>query len=182
MSTSSTSEIAIPDGQYTLKIAAAFGDYVKTKTIDINIDNTKPSLALNRDPPGISPNSDGIKDSLKIDYSLSDNLSPTAEVKLYLWKNGRILDVLLDRNRTLDKQTGTSPVPTFELSDQLNWNGKIGSYVIEGNYTLEARVADLAGNISTATAEVLVDFQPPRIYKGTEASRDQGIEGEIYGS
>jgi len=146
----------IDDGIYNYEICAL--DKVENKSNivkgTIKIDSTPPALELNLDREAISPNADGINDSLNIDYSISDNLSPTSEVKLSLWKNGKVLDVLLDENQPC----GTEPV---NLS--LDWDGEIGSYIIEGNYVLQLKAIDLAGNIAIATQEVLVDFQPPRI-------------------
>ncbi|MFA6548913.1 MAG: FlgD immunoglobulin-like domain containing protein, partial [Candidatus Margulisiibacteriota bacterium] len=150
----------IAEGNYTLKLIASFGDYKKIKTTDINVDTTKPAITLTRDPPGISPNGDGVRDTMQINYSLSDNLSPTCEVKLSLLKNGRILNILIDGNRTLEERTGTSPVPTF---GSIAWDGKIGGNIIEGAYLLSLEATDLAGNTSITFEAVLVDFQPPRI-------------------
>jgi Tol biopolymer transport system component/subtilisin family serine protease/flagellar hook assembly protein FlgD len=144
----------IADGDYSLKIAASFGDYVKSKSVDIHVDTEKPSLALNRDPPAISPNGDSVNDGLIIDYSLSDNLSPASEVKFTLWKNGTPLKVIFDN------EVATSGQPS---TDTLVWNGKIANYVIEGDYVLKLEATDLAGNTSIETAEVLVDNSPPRI-------------------
>lgn len=145
----------IADGIYSLNIIAAFGDYLRTVSTDINVDTRPPSLSFDRAPPAISPNGDSVNDCLQIDYSVSDNLSPTSEVKISLLKNGRVLDVILDEN---DWSTGRQ-----EDWKTLDWNGKIGDHVMEGNYVLELKATDLAGNVSTATAEVLVDYQPPRI-------------------
>ena len=150
-SASGSSEAAIPEGQYILKVSAVFGDYVKSKTIDINIDNTAPTISLDRAPPAVSPNNDGINDKLTIHSAFSDNLSPTLEATLTLWKDGH-------RVSTLDY----SKAGQNDTRD-ITWLGKIGGYVLEGNYTLEATVADLAGNSVTTSETVLVDAQPPRI-------------------
>jgi hypothetical protein len=68
----------IADGNYDLRVIASFGDYVKTVSLDINVDTEGPTVALNRAPPAISPNGDGVLDRMQIDYSVSDNLSPTS--------------------------------------------------------------------------------------------------------
>jgi flagellar hook assembly protein FlgD/sugar lactone lactonase YvrE len=145
-------ETAIPDGHYQLKVIAAFGDYVKSQSVDLNIDNTPPVVNLDRAPPAISPS--GANNKLKVDYTITDNLAPTAEVKLSVWKNGKVLDVLHENN---DYCAATPTAYT------LDWNGLLGRYLIEGNYILELKVSDLAGNTVSATKEVLVDAQPPRL-------------------
>jgi thermitase len=144
----------LADGRYKLKISAAFGDYIKTKSFDINIDTQKPTLGLNRDPPGISPNSDGVKDKVSINCSLSDNLSPTSDVKLSITKDNRILNILLDEN----KSCAIKPI-TWSAS----WDGKYGGNLEEGIYLIKLEAKDLAGNLAIATREVIVDINPPRI-------------------
>jgi|GEM_PF-1416490 len=150
-STDGEEQNVIADGQYDLMVTASFGDYMKTESLDLNVDTENPTVALNRAPPAISPNGDNVLDRMQIDYSVSDNLSPTSEVKILLLKNDQVVDVLSDSHYAL-------PVTRY-----LDWGGEIGEYVMEGNYILELKATDLAGNISTATAEVLVDRQPPRI-------------------
>jgi len=144
----------IADGDYSLKVTASFGDYVKSKSVDLHIDTEKPSLALNRDPPAISPNDDDVNDGLIIDYTLSDNLSPTAEVKATFWKNGMPLNVALDEK---------VPISDQPSADTFVWNGKIANYVVEGDYVISLEATDLAGNTAVATAGVLVDNSPPQI-------------------
>jgi hypothetical protein len=158
---SASNETAVPEGQYTLKVAAAFGDYIKSGTTEVVIDNTAPTITLNRAPPAVSPNSDNINDSMTINYTVSDNLSPTAEVKLTLWKNNRLVEILSQAqiyNTEYDNHL------TFLIGHlTFAWDGKIGPYVSEGSYILQLQATDLAGNTQTATTDVLVDIQPPRI-------------------
>jgi len=154
---------AIADGNYSLKLIASFGDYRKSSSVDLNIDTTPPTISLDRAPPAVSPNGDHVNDAMQINYSISDNLSPTAEAKLTLWKNNHLVGILLAENKTLEMRTGTSPVPTYECDGQLPWDGKVSGYVSEGNYILKLEATDLAGNKAVATREVIVDFQPPRI-------------------
>jgi len=132
----------------------ANNSYDPKRRISITIDKIPPLVELALAPPAISPNADGINDSLGVKYLIADNLSSSLEVKISLIKDGKILDIISD-----------SSLPSkLNYSDYyLKWDGKIGSYVIEGNYVLQLKAIDLAGNIAIATQEVLVDFQPPRI-------------------
>lgn len=142
----------IADGNYQLKLVASFGDYQKTRTADIHVDTTAPEVSLTRDPPAISPNSDSINDALTITYSVSDNLAPSSEVRLSFYKDNRAVGLLQDM---------TEPLPV--ASRGIGWNGTFTGYVNEGYYILELEATDLAGNVATATQEVLVDNSAPRI-------------------
>jgi len=132
----------------------ASNSYDPGRRISVTLDKIPPSVELVLDHPAISPNADGINDSLGVKCLIADNLSPSLEVKIALIKGGKILDILSD-----------SSLPSkLNYSDYyLDWDGKIGSYVIEGNYILELKATDLAGNVATTSEPVLVDFQPPRI-------------------
>lgn len=141
----------ILDGEYQVKIFVN-GEFAN-RELPVKVDTGGPGLRLSTNYSAFSPNNDGVKDSLDISYSISDNLSPTTDVKIQLWKNGRVLDVLID------EQVSVSPEPTVR---NLNWNGKIGDYVMEGNYILELKATDLAGNSTSTTREALVDIQSPR--------------------
>jgi flagellar hook assembly protein FlgD/sugar lactone lactonase YvrE len=147
-------EAALPDGQYTLKVIASFGDYVKSQSLDLTLDSTPPVVNLDRAPPAFSPLRSGPDNALTIDYTIADNLAPTAEATLTLYKNNRPINVIMATDR---------PIKTTPTAFTDNWNGQIGSYVIEGHYVLELKAADLAGNTAVATQEVLVDVQPPRL-------------------
>lgn len=147
-----TAPETIADGNYQIKLVASFGDYQKTKTADIHVDTTAPEVSLTRAPPAISPNADSINDALIIEYSVSDNLSPSSEVRLSFYKDNRAVGLLQD-------QTETLPVASREVG----WNGTFTGHVNEGYYILELKATDLAGNVTTATQEVLVDKSAPRI-------------------
>ncbi|MBU0706736.1 peptidoglycan DD-metalloendopeptidase family protein, partial [Patescibacteria group bacterium] len=142
----------VVDGNYTLKIIASFGDYKKTETFDIHVDTVKPGVALNRDPPGFSPNGDGTGDLLVIDYSVSDNVSPTAEVTISFLKDDEILGVIFEEEKSLS------------VDETLTWDGKVGSWYAEADGILELKATDLAGNTAVATAELIVDGNPPSAF------------------
>jgi subtilisin family serine protease/flagellar hook assembly protein FlgD len=149
--TNSSSQEIVADGHYSLKLTAAFGDYLKTKSANIVVDTEAPTINLNRAPPQISPNGDDVNDELIIDYSVSDNLSPSAEVKITLYKYGQPANVFIDETKSLS------------IESDLLWNGKILQYLVEGEYEIELKATDLAGNISTTKETVVVDATPPRI-------------------
>ncbi|MBU0686962.1 MAG: peptidoglycan DD-metalloendopeptidase family protein, partial [Candidatus Margulisbacteria bacterium] len=142
----------VADGNYTLKIIASFGDYKKTETFDIHVDTVKPGVALNRDPPGFSPNGDGTNDSLAINYTVSDNASPTAEVTISFLKDDEVLSVIFEEEKSLS------------VDESLTWDGKVGSWYAEADGFLELKATDLAGNTAVATAELIVDGNPPSAF------------------
>lgn len=143
----------VSDGKYLIKIVV---DGVETtKYVNVIIDTTKPDVSISSDPRIISPNDDGTQESTRLNYQISDNLSPQVDTSLLQYKVGRIVNVLWNGhgfNKLGEQQT-------------IEWNGKLGTiqFVDQGKFICKLNAIDLAGNSNSATCEVIVDTKPPRI-------------------
>lgn len=156
--TKETSQV-VSDGEYVIKL---FVEGLETAKIEgVIVDTTKPIISLDTNLSAISPDNNGINDELLINYSVVDNLSPSSEVRLLLWKGNKALGGLEDTNY---------PLP---LEKSVVWDGHLSGAVIEGNYSLTLKAEDLAGNISITTKEVLVDNQSPQACNITVLTEQQ---------
>jgi len=149
----------LPDGRYTYRIVVSSGNYTSVPFMgDIVIDTSSPAIALAIDHAAISPNSDSLNDDCNLSYNITDNLSDTfASVKFQLYKvtdTDNIMPVYSFLNRE-----GES-VPAF---GSITWDGTIAGNLSEGRYIASLEATDLAGNISGASLDIIVDITPPII-------------------
>lgn len=138
------------DGEYLIKLLVD-GEEV-SNTLRVNVDCTGPVISLLLDQSVISPNGDGIKDSLTIDYSISD-LSATTEIEAALKKDNHFIYGLQNYDNC-----------PSNVNNRIVWGGKLDSSVVcNGKYVVWIRSTDKAGNKSIATKEVVVDADLPAV-------------------
>ncbi|OGC11537.1 hypothetical protein A3K48_03400 [candidate division WOR-1 bacterium RIFOXYA12_FULL_52_29] len=140
-----------PDGEYFIKAAVAFGDYVKSRQSRIVIDGRPPQVTITSDRVALSPNGDGINDSAILKMTVTD-YSLTVDAYLLAYRNGRLIDSPWKEQGLL---TG--------MEREYVWNGKVDGLVYDGNYSFALRATDDCGNMGTGSCEVVVDSQPPLI-------------------
>ena len=117
-----------------------------TRTFSITVDTQPPQVSPQVTRSEFSPNSDGSRDTLTLNYTLDETLSE--------------LQLLIPSH------------PTVQLSNlaagghTLNWDGKngLGMVLPDGSYPLQLQGTDLAGNQSTTVVDtVQVDTEKPTI-------------------
>jgi len=138
-------QIGVPDGRYSITIStvSAGGKQTATKTT-FYVDRTlaQPKLAAG----AISPNGDGLFDST----ALSFRLTAAAQVRVELWRAGKLVGLLVD------EALGIGPA-------QVPWNGLLGDKLVaDGRYDLVLKATDAVTTV-TQKLPVVVDTTPPRL-------------------
>ncbi|MCD6575325.1 hypothetical protein J7K97_06585, partial [Candidatus Aerophobetes bacterium] len=142
---------AVPDGNYTCRIIALdeAGNSIE-ETLGITIDTTPPQITgVSISPNPFSPNDDGVKDTVVINFTLSGAAASQNKVE--------IRDTSGNLIRTLDDEI--SPPGGADGANSVSWDGKdwAGSYVLDGSYYYEIWAVDSAGNTSFFRGVVRVD-------------------------
>jgi hypothetical protein len=139
------SQIAVPDGRYTITLSALSGKGKPiTSKVTFYVDRTLARTKLSAS--AISPNGDGVLDAT----SLSFQLATPAKVRVELQRAGKVLATMFDQS------LGPGQV-------QVPWNGSVGSSrVADGSYQLVVKVTDAVTTI-TQQLPVVVDTRPPRL-------------------
>jgi hypothetical protein len=131
--------IGLLDGQYTLVVRARADDgRVKTLRVPFTIDRTLGFLWL--DTPVVSPNGDGVGDTLGISFALAGQATVTVEIL----KDGVSVALL--------QQSALAPGPF-----SLRWDGTtVAGPVADGHYEVRVTAVSLIGTVSqTAGFDVL---------------------------
>ncbi|HON56691.1 MAG TPA: FlgD immunoglobulin-like domain containing protein, partial [bacterium] len=105
---------------------------------------------INVSPNPFSPNSDGVKDYIELNYSINERVE-TAVLNIYNYNN-----VLVRKITRTNQQPG---------ANQIIWDGKDnnGNIVSEGQYKLELILYDASENKTTEYSSVVVDYSQPVI-------------------
>jgi len=148
----------VSDGRYTYKINAVdqLGIPAEQKEGTVVVDTVPPVVfSLAASPDRFSPNGDGEKDTARIYYSLSDNLSGYVNVTIKIYDSGNVL-----------KKTLVDGVSKPQGTNSDVWDGKneAGVVVSDGAYTYRIDAVDQAGNkAEQKSAAVAVDNTRPTI-------------------
>jgi flagellar hook assembly protein FlgD len=144
-----TSSVVVDgEGKHTVVFGAkdAAGNAM-TKSFSFTIDTTAPSVvtpapAEGVQPPTVSPNADGVTDTVSIPFTASEPVSVNATVT----------------------SAGAAVVRTFKASagagaQSVAWNGRdaAGKALPDGRYTVTLVPTDAAGNVGEAAAPVTLD-------------------------
>ena len=143
------------EGSYTCRIIALDGSGNSVEsTLGITIDTTPPQITdVSLSPNPFSPNSDGVKDTTTISFTLSGAAASQNKVKIRN-SSGTLI-------RTLDDEI--SPSGGQNGSNSVTWDGKDenGAFVSDGSYFFEIWAQDAAGNMNSFTGVVKVDTTAP---------------------
>ncbi len=171
----------VSDGVYRFTLHATDGaGNSTTKTLDgITVDSRIPRAFLTASATGISPNGDGIDDTVQFSILLS------LKEGIEQWK----LE-LIDKSG-VSRRTFGSPTPVTDTAtvapppDNLVWDGKDDTgKVIEGKFTPRLTVSYRKGDlVSVTTADILVDITGP-VLTFTAAPRyfspdNDGVDDEL---
>ena len=129
----------VPDGVYRLRVHLRDADRTIVIPRTIRVDTESPELeVLGVDRPVISPNDDGVRDSLRIGFRAGEDSAALVFVEGRLAARGRL-----------------QPAGEADVA----WDGRVdGRPLRAGEYTLFVRVRDPAGNLS-APAKVSVEIR-----------------------
>jgi flagellar hook assembly protein FlgD len=135
----------VRDGSYRYEVSStdAAGNVGKAVIPAIGVDARRPQVAVTASATGLSPNKDGIQDSLvlSIDVTLKDGISA--------WK----LAILDAQGAEKLVKTGTGT----DLPTKFEWDGKNASgAIVEGTYKARLAVSYLNGNNPVATSPSFV--------------------------
>jgi flagellar hook assembly protein FlgD len=136
----------VPDGQYTLIATASdpWGSPPASARTGVTLDGTPPVLAApgaGSTPIVLSPNGDGIDDTARLDFTLSERATVVASVR----------DAGGSTVRTITFSAASGP-------GSVAWDGlgSAGALEPDGTYTLEISAHDAAGNPSAGLAASVV--------------------------
>jgi flagellar hook assembly protein FlgD len=133
----------LPDGRYTLVVAAQAGTKTASTTLDLVVDRTVSSFALLQQV--ISPNGDGASDRLTATFTLAAAVPAKLEI---LDAFGLVVTTVL--------QTTLGPGPQL-----LEWDGSAnGVSVPDGQYTARLTVIDGLGEVALSLP-FAIDLTPP---------------------
>lgn len=137
----------LPNGSYQLVIEARDGSGLQerssTSVVIRGADTEPPAIqGLTLHPAAISPNSDGIDDTLRVSYRTTKR----ATVSLYLLSDS-------GKRYLLAREEGR---PAGEHS--ANWDGQAGNRLLpSGDYRMFVEARDAAGNVAVASAPLRID-------------------------
>jgi hypothetical protein len=138
------SAASLPDGRYLLAVTAKAGTSSVTKTAPVTVDRTL--TGLGPQPAVLSPNGDGIDDSVTFSFQLSQDVS----VRLDIEQAGSVV---------------TSPFQG-ELAagtHTLGWDGTAGGAPLaDGRYVAVFTVTDALGDV-VIPLPVTIDTRPPTL-------------------
>ena len=135
----SVNGVPVADGRYTVRVDAAddWGNAAVPVTLSVTVDRTVPKLAatLPAAPATISPDGDGVADTLRTAYSASEAGTLTVSVRT---ATGAVVD--------------TSQVPNPAGASAVIWDGRGagGTPLPDGEYVYEIVPRDAAGNAGPA--------------------------------
>jgi flagellar hook assembly protein FlgD len=131
----------VPDGRYRLVVTAG----TAKAAADVVVDRTLTGLTTTA--AAISPNADGIQDTLTLSFSLAASVP----VRIDVQRDGAVVATLSDGTRGPGAQV-------------LDWDGKdaAGMPLPDGSYRLVATVTDALGSVPIALP-VTVDSTPPTL-------------------
>lgn len=155
----STQKVA--EGTYKAQIAIdSFDNKIidvgaTTAIVQITVDTTAPVVSLR--VGSLSPNGDGSRDSTTVSYASSE--TPVR------------LDFALTAGPIRNTPAISRPSPLTKTAN-ITWVGTdtAGAALPEGNYTLEAAVTDIGGNVGKATGDFTVDVTAPELASITPAN------------
>ena len=144
--------VVADDGVYTAQVALASlpeeitGGTATTATVQIEIDTVAPAVSL--DIPAVSPDGDGVGDSVVVTYGASE----AGGFGEFVTASGPVL------NAPSIALPGT--VPTAGTT---TWAGSdiTGAALPDGSYDITLIVTDAAGNEGSVTTSVIVDTEDP---------------------
>jgi outer membrane protein OmpA-like peptidoglycan-associated protein len=150
----------VPDGAYTYRLAAtdAADNTGVVELGGIRVDTRPGTATLAASAPGVSPNGDGVADTLVFRMAAS----PRESVKSWSL-------ALLDARRGVAR--AFSGGPGRGMPAQIVWDGRTDAgRVVEGAYQAELAVEYERGNVARAALEapVVVDVTGPRVAMRTE--------------
>jgi flagellar hook assembly protein FlgD len=121
----------LPDGRYRIVLTAAAGTKQVSKSADLVVDRTLTGLQVS--PAVISPNGDGVDDTVTLTYSLTQDVPLRVDVQ----QAGVVLGTLFQGQPGLGLHT-------------LTWDGTAnGALVPPGRYQLVITVTDALGDVQT---------------------------------
>ena len=136
----------LPDGRYTLLVTATrAGAPPAAQQAAVIVDRTLFGLALGA--PALSPNGDGVADTLPVSFSLSRSVPVRIDVR---------------RGGTAVASPFAGPLPAAPYS--LEWNGMTpaGARAPDGAYEIAVTVSDGLGDV-TYTTPFTLDTTPPAL-------------------
>jgi len=163
---------SVPDGTYTYTLESEdrAGNRGKGSIDTITIDTTPTTIFVVVDKEAISPNNDGIEDSLEIQTIINNDEG------LINW----YLEITHELGEVIKTFQGTG------IPEKVIWNGRDESEnVVEGRYTAVLRAEYEKGNKPTSNSlPFVVDISPPKVgidMRPVPFSPDNdGLEDELH--
>jgi hypothetical protein len=135
---------ALPDGRYRIALTASTGTRRVTKSVDVVVDRTLTGLQASG--TAISPNGDGLSDTLTLSYSLTQDVAVRVDVE----QGGATLATLFQGQPGLGQHI-------------LSWDGTAnGAPLPDGRYLVVVTVTDSLGDVQIPVP-VAVDVTPPSL-------------------
>ncbi len=139
------------DGVYWWYVVAydKVGNSEKSSVFDFTLDTVPPSVSVSESLNAFSPNGDGIKDTLTISATASEEATFT--IKIYSSSGTLVI---------------THTTTSYSTSLSWVWDGKNsnGNVVSDGTYTIYVYAKDKAGNQGVSKESVIVDTTPPNSF------------------
>jgi large repetitive protein len=133
---------AVPDGRYTLAVAAAVGTRRVAKSVPVVVDRALTGLVGSA--TAISPNGDGNGDNVSFSFTLTQDVPVRFEVQ----QAGAVVATLFSGQLGVGAHT-------------LGWDGTAAGAVLpDGAYTLVATVTDALGDVAQQLP-LTIDTVPP---------------------
>jgi outer membrane protein OmpA-like peptidoglycan-associated protein len=163
------------EGEYSAEfVLQGEGKVAKSREKSLKIDLTPPAINLEASAETISPDGDGIDDTLTFNLTASDT---------YLidrWK----LDILNQKNNIIKSYKSISAVNRNSVIKTILWDGKdelYGKVVPNDMYNVKLSVWDVAGNEKSMESFVNVYVPPKVIEKIIEKVKEVKIKEEARG-
>jgi peptidoglycan/xylan/chitin deacetylase (PgdA/CDA1 family) len=144
---SATWDAAGVNGPATVRATATDGGTSASSSVDVVVDTTPPGIEIRLTNPAFSPNDDGRADLTGFELHLTEPVVLTLRIE------GPSGTVRLLRD--------AEPIP--EGRTKVRWRGRpdVGRVVADGRYRVRVDGVDRVGNVTTASAVVVVDTQAP---------------------
>ncbi len=137
--------VPVPDGSYTVAVRAtdAWGNAATVLSLTVRVDRTPPTLVatIPATPTTISPDGDGVSDTLRTAYRASEAGTLAISVRDAI---GTVVDA--------------SEVPNPAGSSAIIWDGRgpNGAPLPDGTYTYQVAPRDAAGNVGSSITRTVV--------------------------